>query len=54
MMSATQAWIKEQFEKESKANPITDVWSLKRTIEKMDDRIKQLETDVAWLQKGQQ
>jgi len=53
-MSATQAWIKQKFEEESKANPPTDVWTLKRTIEKMDKRIKQLETDVAWLQKGQQ
>lgn len=50
-MSATQVWIKEQFEKESRENPTTDVWSLKREINQMHERMKQLETDIAYLLK---
>lgn len=50
-MSATQAWIKEQFEKESKENPITTVHSLKRELNYMNERMKRLETDIAYLQR---
>lgn len=48
-MSATQVWIKEQFEKESRENPTTDVWSLKRDLEEVRQDIKKLQEDVSWM-----
>ena len=45
-MSATQVWIKEQFEKEA---PTTDVWSLKRDLEEVRQDIKKLQEDVSWM-----
>jgi|TARA_B100002019_G_scaffold276468_1_gene275313 hypothetical protein len=48
-MSATQVWIKEQFEKEAKENPTTDVWSLKRDLEEVKQDIKKLQEDVSWI-----
>lgn len=48
-MSATQVWIKEQFEKESKENPTTDVWSLKHDLDEVKQDIKKLQEDVSWM-----
>ena len=48
-MSATQVGSKEQFEKESRENPTTDVWSLKRDLEEVRQDIKKLQEDVSWM-----
>lgn len=48
-MSATQVWIKEQFEKES--NRIITEYSLQKQVDELFKKIKSLEEDIAWLQK---
>lgn len=45
-MSATQQWIKEQFEKES-PRVITE-YSLQKQVDELTERIKKLETDMAY------
>ncbi len=57
-MSATQDWIKEQFELESKIREeqlgITTQYSnmrLTREITELKERLKRLETDMAYTQK---
>ena len=57
-MSATQDWIKEQFELESKireeqlgVNTEYNNMRLTREITEMKERLKRLETDMAYTQK---
>jgi len=45
-MSATQAWIKEQYEKESK--PIITEYSLHKELKELQARVRQLEEDMAY------
>jgi predicted nuclease with TOPRIM domain len=50
-MSATQSWIKEQFENERKPGVNIEYTNMRLTAEseQMKDRIKRLETDMAFL-----
>lgn len=45
-MSATQEWIKEQFAKES-PRVITE-YSLQKQLDELTERVKLLETDMAY------
>jgi len=45
-MSATQEWIKEQFAKENK--PIITEYSLQKQVNELIERVKRLETDMAY------
>lgn len=46
-MGKIQAFIKEEFEKESK--PIISEYTLKRELEEVRSDIKKLQEDVAWM-----
>lgn len=46
-MGKIQAWIKEEFEKDSK--PIISEYTLKRELEEVRSDIKKLQEDVAWM-----
>lgn len=48
-MSATQEWIKEQFAKES-PRVITE-YSLQKQVDQLNERVKQLETEMAYRMK---
>jgi len=50
-MSATQSWIKKQFENERKPGVNVEYTNMRLTAEseQMKDRIKRLETDMAFL-----
>jgi len=52
-MSATQEWIKQKFQEESAKNPIVTVHTLRKQIDEMKERIKKLETDMAYSQHSQ-
>jgi|TARA_B000000557_G_C20800427_1_gene455310 hypothetical protein len=45
-MSATQEWIKEQFAKEQ--TRIITEYSLQAQIDKLSERVKTLEEEIAW------
>ena len=50
-MSATQEWIKEQFAKDS-PRVITE-YSLQKQVDDLIERVKVLETDMAYLMKDE-
>ena len=49
-MGKVQAWIKEQYDKESK--PIISEYTLKRELEEVRSYIKKLQEDRAWMIKN--
>lgn len=50
-MSATQDWIKEQYQKES--TPIITEYSLHKQLQELTVRVKSLEEEIAWRQKDE-
>ncbi len=50
-MSATQEWIKEQFNKDSPR--IITEYSLQKQVDELTRRVRTLEEDIAWRQKDE-
>jgi len=46
-MSATQEWIKEQFNKDSK--PVITEYSLQKEVNELREDVKKLQEDISWI-----